>query len=368
MAIKWFSKKKTLAGDTEEKNQTKNEKLPPADIVDDLPGTSVEHHQKSGNAPPSTTASSGEAVSPGSNAQGISNLRQGLSKSRHSFASRIKGLFGGKTALDDDLMEDLEELLITSDVGIPATMALIEKLSAKIHSIRNTDQLKDALITETLPLLTPPNPFCPADMPDPYVVMVVGVNGVGKTTTLGKIAALYRRADKQVLIGAADTFRAAAIEQLTIWAERAQADIVKHKSTADPAAVAYDSVEAAVARGKNVVLIDTAGRLHTQVNLMQELKKIKRAISKKLFGAPHEILLVLDATTGQNALSQADLFHNALGVTDIALTKLDGTAKGGIVIAIGNTLKIPIKYIGVGEQLEDLQLFNPQRYAEALFL
>jgi fused signal recognition particle receptor len=205
------------------------------------------------------------------------------------------------------------------------------------------------------------------DMPEPYVIMVVGVNGVGKTTTVGKIAALYRKANKQVLIGAADTFRAAATEQIDIWASRSQADIVKHQANADPAAVSYDSIEAAIARKKDIVLIDTAGRLHTQVNLMEELKKIKRVITKRLPGAPHEILLILDATTGQNALSQAELFNNALGITDIALTKLDGTAKGGIAIAIGNTFGIPLKYIGVGEALEDMHLFNPQKFMDALF-
>jgi fused signal recognition particle receptor len=297
----------------------------------------------------------------------VNSLRQQLSKTRQSFSFGLKGLLVRKAAFDDKLLEDLEELLITSDIGVKTTMDLMDKLSAKVSTIHNTDQLKDALISEILPLLPSPKPLCPMDMPEPYVIMVVGVNGVGKTTTVGKIAALYRKANKQVLIGAADTFRAAATEQIDIWASRSQADIVKHQANADPAAVSYDSIEAAIARKKDIVLIDTAGRLHTQVNLMEELKKIKRVITKRLPGAPHEILLILDATTGQNALSQAELFNNALGITDIALTKLDGTAKGGIAIAIGNTFGIPLKYIGVGEALEDMHLFNPQKFMDALF-
>ena len=201
----------------------------------------------------------------------------------------------------------------------------------------------------------------------PHVVMVVGVNGVGKTTTIGKLAARQSAAGKKVLIAAADTFRAAAIEQLSIWADRANADIVKHRDKADPAAVAYDSLEAAQARGSDVVFIDTAGRLHTKVNLMEEIKPIKRTVTKKIPGAPHEIILVLDATTGQNALSQANLFNEALDITGLVLTKLDGTAKGGIVVGICSSLKIPLKYIGVGEGIDDLQLFDAHDFVEALF-
>ncbi|HHC24216.1 MAG TPA: signal recognition particle-docking protein FtsY, partial [Desulfobacterales bacterium] len=201
----------------------------------------------------------------------------------------------------------------------------------------------------------------------PHVVMIVGINGVGKTTTIGKLAAKSSDEGKKVLIAAADTFRAAAIEQLVIWAEKAGADIVRHRDNADPAAVAYDGVEAAVARGKDIVFVDTAGRLHTKISLMEELKKIRRALSKKIPDAPHEVLLVLDATTGQNALSQVRLFNNAIGVTGIALTKLDGTAKGGIVVSICSTFDIPLKYIGVGEQLEDLHDFDPALFADALF-
>ena len=201
----------------------------------------------------------------------------------------------------------------------------------------------------------------------PLVVMVVGVNGVGKTTTIGKLAAQYADDGKKVLIAAADTFRAAAVEQLTIWAERSGAEIVRHKSNADPAAVAFDGVEAAMARDMDVVIIDTAGRLHTRINLMEELKKIKRSVSKRYPNAPHETLLVLDATTGQNAISQARLFHESIGVTALALTKLDGTAKGGIVVSICHDLKLPLKYIGIGENIEDLQLFNSEEFVKALF-
>ncbi|MDM8538500.1 signal recognition particle-docking protein FtsY, partial [Desulfobacterales bacterium HSG17] len=200
-----------------------------------------------------------------------------------------------------------------------------------------------------------------------HVIMVLGVNGVGKTTTIGKLAAKYTNNGKKVLIAAADTFRAAAVEQISLWSQKAGADIVKHRENADPAAVAYDGIEAAIARGKDYVIIDTAGRLHTKVNLMEELKKIKRAMGKAMPDAPHEILLVLDATTGQNALSQAKQFHEAIGITGIALTKLDGTAKGGVVISICNTLEIPLKYIGVGETIDDLQIFDPKKFIDALF-
>jgi fused signal recognition particle receptor len=229
------------------------------------------------------------------------------------------------------------------------------------------NQIKSFLKDEILKILEPQPRQPESQLAAPQVIMIVGVNGTGKTTTIGKMAASATASGKKVLIAAADTFRAAAIEQLMIWAERAQAEIVKHKEKADPAAVAFDAVQAAEARGSDLVLIDTAGRLHTKVNLMEELKKIKRAISKKIPDAPHEILLVLDATTGQNALSQAELFNSALGVTGLALTKLDGTAKGGIVIGICNTLKIPLKYIGIGEKIEDLQKFDAAQFVDALF-
>jgi fused signal recognition particle receptor len=293
-------------------------------------------------------------------------LKDQLSKTRKSLSDGFERIFAGKRKIDDDLLEALEELLITSDIGVQTTLALMEKVSST--KISEVDQIKALLKAEILVILEPPESTPPEKPPNsPLVMMIVGVNGTGKTTTIGKLAAKATAAGQKVLIGAADTFRAAAIEQITIWAERAKADIVKHKEMADPAAVAFDAVTAAEARGVDLVLIDTAGRLHTKVNLMEELKKIKRAISKKIPDAPHEILLILDATTGQNALSQAELFHEALGVTGLVLTKLDGTAKGGIVISICDTLKIPLKYIGIGEKIEDLQRFDAAQFVDALF-
>jgi fused signal recognition particle receptor len=292
-------------------------------------------------------------------------LKDQLSKTRKTFSVGFDKIFAGKKRVDDDLLEELEELLITSDIGVQTALTLIEKISSS--KITDVDQIKSLLKDEILSILQPPASAPEESVSSPRVIMVVGVNGTGKTTTIGKLAAKASASGKKVLIAAADTFRAAAIEQLMIWAERANADIVKHKEMADPAAVAFDAVAAASARGADMVLIDTAGRLHTKVNLMEELKKIKRTISKRIPDAPHEVLLVLDATTGQNALSQAQLFNDAIGITALALTKLDGTAKGGIVISICNTLKIPLKYIGIGEKIEDLQKFDATQFVEALF-
>jgi len=297
----------------------------------------------------------------------FNRLKKGLSKTRKVLSTDINDLFAGNRKIDDALLEELEELLITSDMGVRTTMDLIENISKKSSEISGADQLKQALKENILALLNSEKP-CPQKITaGPLVIMVIGVNGVGKTTTIGKLAAKFVASGEKVIIAAADTFRAAAVEQLAIWAQRAGVEIVKHKEMSDPAAVAYDGIEAALARGADVVLVDTAGRLHTRKNLMEELKKIKRAISKKLPEAPHEILLVLDATTGQNALSQAELFNDALDVTGIALTKLDGTAKGGIVVSICSTLEIPLKYIGIGEKIEDLQEFDSVRFVNALF-
>ena len=295
----------------------------------------------------------------------LRRLKNRLAKTRKTFSNGFDKIFAGKKRIDDDVLEELEELLITSDIGVQTALTLIEKIASS--KITDADQIKSLLKAEILSILQPGTSEPEQSMPAPRVIMVVGVNGTGKTTTIGKLAAKASASGKKVLIAAADTFRAAAIEQLMIWAERAQADIVKHKEMSDPAAVAFDAVEAALARGADMVFIDTAGRLHTKVNLMEELKKIKRTISKRMAGAPHEVLLILDATTGQNALSQAQLFNNALGITALALTKLDGTAKGGIVISICNTLKIPLKYIGIGETIEDLEEFDATQFVEALF-
>jgi len=294
-------------------------------------------------------------------------LRRGLAKTRDLLTTDLEELFTRKKQIDDELLEDLEEILITSDIGVQAAMDLIERVSGKTSIIDNAATLKTVLKDEILSSLEERQTMPAEIRAKPHVIMVIGVNGVGKTTTIGKLAAKYSAVGKKVLIAAADTFRAAAIEQLAIWAQRSGADFVKHKDGADPAAVAFDGIEAARARGADVVLVDTAGRLHTKVNLMEELKKIKRSVSKKLPDAPHEILLVLDATTGQNALSQAKMFDEALNITGIALTKLDGTAKGGIVVSIYNSLNIPLRYIGVGENIEDLQDFEPRQFVDALF-
>ncbi len=298
----------------------------------------------------------------------FSRLKYGLSKTRNTFSTGLDRIFSGSKKKDDDLLEEIEELLITSDVGVQTTMSLMEKMGENTSDISDADSLKQKLRAEILSVIqkgqTRKGKIA---LVKPEVIMVVGVNGVGKTTTIGKLSARFKDQGKKVLIVAADTFRAAAGEQLAIWAERSGAQIVRHRDGADPASVAYDGVEAAIARGIDVVLVDTAGRLHTKVNLMEELKKIRRTIAKKLPDAPHEILMVLDATTGQNALTQARLFHDAIGLTSIALTKLDGTAKGGIVIGICDALKVPLDYIGVGEKIDDLQEFQPEQFVEALF-
>ncbi len=293
-------------------------------------------------------------------------LRNGLAKTRKLLSTDIEELFAGNRKVDEELLEELEELLITSDIGIQTTMDLIQSLTKKSLTISTADQLKKTLKEKIISILGREIPESQKIEAKPYVIMVIGVNGVGKTTTIGKLASKFMASGEKVLIAAADTFRAAAVEQLEIWAERAGAEIVKHKEMADPSAVVYDGIEAAIARNMDIVLIDTAGRLHTRKNLMEELKKVRRTISKKIPEAPHEILLILDATTGQNALSQAKLFNEALGVTGIALTKLDGTAKGGIVVSICSTLEIPLQYIGIGEKIDDLQEFDPIQFVNAL--
>ncbi len=294
-------------------------------------------------------------------------LRKRMSKTRKGLSSGLENVFAGKKALTEELLEELEELLITSDMGVETTMDLIDQIRKKAKKVSTVQELTSVLKDSIVARLHPEPADTSSPAAKPHVIMVIGVNGVGKTTTIGKLAARFTADGKKVLIVAADTFRAAAIEQLTIWAERAGTDIVKHKANSDPAAVAFDGVEAALARGIDVVIVDTAGRLHTKVNLMEELKKIKRALSKKLPDAPHETLLVLDATTGQNAVSQAKQFNDALEISSLALTKLDGTAKGGIVVSICDTLQIPLKYIGIGEQIEDLQDFDAARFVDALF-
>lgn len=294
-------------------------------------------------------------------------LRQGLFKTRKSLVDETEKLARGRK-VDDALLDEFEELLIMADVGPLASGAITGALKSRVREdrIRNEHDLREAFKDEVRKILRPGHRvMCAGE--DPYVVLAVGVNGVGKTTTIGKLARRFTDHGFSVTLAAADTFRAAAIEQLEIWADRAGAQIVKHKSGSDPAAVAYDAVASAKSRNSDIVIIDTAGRLHTKSNLMEELKKIRRVVSKEKPSAPHEILLVVDATSGQNAINQAKMFNDAVGVTGIALAKLDGTAKGGIILAINKELNIPVKLIGVGEAVEDLQDFEPGEFVDALF-
>ena len=297
-------------------------------------------------------------------------LRNGLSKTRASFTGRLDRLFLGKKEITEELLDDLEEILFTSDIGVATTQELIDSVQEKVarKELKDTDKLKIALRDQILAFLDVGAEEHPLPKTgEPLVIMVVGVNGVGKTTTIGKAAHRFRAEGKEVLLVAADTFRAAAVEQLTIWGERVGAGVVSQGSGADPSAVAFDGLTAAVSRKVDVVLVDTAGRLHTKINLMEELQKIHRVIGRKLPGAPHEVWLVLDATTGQNAISQAEMFNKTLGVSSIILTKLDGTAKGGIVVGISRELGIPIRFIGIGEQIDDLRVFNPEDFVQAIF-
>jgi len=297
-------------------------------------------------------------------------LRNRLSKTRRGFVSRVDQLLLGKKEIDEDLLDELEEILVTSDIGVQTTMALLDSVREKVErkDLSKPEELKEALQSEILSFLkAQPKPDRAVPQGRPHVIMVVGVNGTGKTTTIGKLAARHVKEGKRVLLIAGDTFRAAAVEQLEIWAERVGADVVRHKGKADPSAVVYDGIQAAKSRGVDVVIIDTAGRLHTKVNLMEELKKIRRTVTRQFPGAPHETLLVLDATTGQNAISQAQLFSETLEITGIALAKLDGTAKGGVVVGICNSLGLPLQYIGLGEKMDDLQEFDADVFVKALF-
>ena len=294
-------------------------------------------------------------------------LKKGLFKTKKSLVEDTEKLAKGRK-VDDALLEEFEELLIMSDVGPQASSDITEALREKVKQdkIKNERDLREAFQEEVGKILKEGHKvMCAGE--NPYVILTIGVNGVGKTTTIGKLARRFTDHGFTVMLAAADTFRAAAIEQLDIWADRAGAYIVKHKSGSDPAAVAFDAVQSAKSKDVDVVIIDTAGRLHTKSNLMEELKKIKRVVSKEKSSAPHEILLVVDATSGQNAITQAKIFNEAVGVTGLALTKLDGTAKGGIIIAINKELDIPVKLIGVGEAVEDLQDFEPEEFVKALF-
>ncbi|MEM7163328.1 MAG: signal recognition particle-docking protein FtsY [Bacteroidota bacterium] len=302
------------------------------------------------------------------------SLDKGLEKTKSSIFGKISRAVAGKSKVDDEVLDNLEEVLVTSDVGVNTTLKIIERIEERVARDKyiGTDELNSILKDEIANLLEENNTVDLAkfEIPqteEPYVIMVVGVNGVGKTTTIGKLAHQFKKQGKSVMLGAADTFRAAAVDQLKIWSERVDVPIVQQGMGADPASVAFDTVQSAAAAGTDVVIIDTAGRLHNKVNLMNELTKIKRVVQKHIESAPHEILLVLDGSTGQNAFEQAKQFSAATEITALAITKLDGTAKGGVVIGISDQLKVPVKYIGVGEQMEDLQIFNRHEFVDSLF-
>lgn len=303
------------------------------------------------------------------------NLDKGLEKTKQSFFSKLARSIVGKSKVDSDVLDNLEEILISSDVGVDTTLKIIERIEARVarDKVLGTDELNSVLRHEIGQLLSENNTSdsiefdVPKTEHTPYVIMVVGVNGVGKTTTIGKLANQFKKINKKVVLGAADTFRAAAVDQLIIWSERVGVEIVHQGMGADPAAVAFDTLQSAKSQNADVVIIDTAGRLHNKVNLMNELSKIKRVMEKVVPGSPHEILLVLDGSTGQNAYEQARQFSLATDINALAITKLDGTAKGGVVIGISDQMKIPVKYIGVGEGIDDLQVFNKTEFVDSLF-
>jgi fused signal recognition particle receptor len=302
------------------------------------------------------------------------SLDKGLEKTKTSFFSKLGKAVAGKSKVDDDVLDNLEEVLVTSDVGVETTLKIIERIEKRVSEDKyvGTDELNSILREEIAALLSETHVgeatdfAIPADK-KPYVIMVVGVNGVGKTTTIGKLAYQFKRQGMSVVLGAADTFRAAAIDQLQVWADRVDVPIIKQKMGSDPASVAYDTLSSAVTQDADVVLIDTAGRLHNKVNLMNELGKVKRVMQKVIPDAPHDVLLVLDGSTGQNAFEQAKQFTKATEVTSLAVTKLDGTAKGGVVIGISDQFQVPVKYIGVGERIEDLQVFNKYEFVDSFF-
>ena len=296
-------------------------------------------------------------------------LKKGLSKTHANLVGRIDSLVLGKKQIDANTLEELEEILITADIGVATAVELISMLEQRLkrNELKDGGTLKKALKEEILARLLKQAAPLDTSSASPYVILIIGVNGVGKTTTIGKLASRFILEGKRVILAAGDTFRAAAAEQLEIWGKRAGADVIRHKEGADPSAVVFDACKAAIARKCDILIVDTAGRLHTKVNLMEEMKKIRRILGREIPGAPHETLLILDAATGQNAISQAKLFKESADVSGIALTKLDGTAKGGIVVAVSNEFKIPVRFIGVGESVDDLREFDPAQFVEALF-
>ena len=356
----------TLEADRAPKPET-----PPASLTAPEPGEEAPTQApgREETAPASMAAEDREDTGEGPEAvrqKRFRRLRERLSRTREALSGGLDRIFRGRKVVDAELLEELEELLITADLGVETSLFLIQALEDKLRRRELSDvaRLKAALQAEMVGLLT--SPAQEDRRARPWVVLLVGINGVGKTTTIAKLAHRDRHQGLTTLLVAADTFRAAAVEQLEIWGERVGAAVVKQKTGADPAAVVFDGLAAALARGADTVYVDTAGRLHTKVNLMEELKKIHRTAAKKIPGAPHEVLLILDATTGQNALSQARLFHEAVGVTGLILTKMDGTAKGGVALAVVHETGIPLKYIGVGEAMEDLRPFDAEAFVEAI--
>jgi fused signal recognition particle receptor len=384
--MKWFKRKNKVTPEVTEEIPQKEEQLHDF-IPDEVPEAETEAAVKDlmetteGGSEPTELAreeilSRNETVPEAPQGQAVvekgrffRRLQERLQKTREQLSNRVDRLVFGKKTIDVDLLDELEEVLITSDLGVRTTQVLLQKVTERIkrEELKDPAKLREHLREEIQGLLTVPSEPLDFQAARPFVIMVIGVNGVGKTTTIGKLAHQLKREGLKVMLAAADTFRAAAVEQLTLWAERVDVPIIRQKSGSDPSAVAFDAIDAALARDMDVVLLDTAGRMHTKINLMEELKKVQRVLTKKIPDAPHEVLLVLDASTGQNALSQARLFKEGIGVTGLILTKLDGTAKGGIVAAICDELKLPVRYIGIGETLEDLRPFDPEEFSHALF-
>ena len=341
----------------------------PEDLPDEQETVTDEH--KAAEQPAEAQPSLSTSSQPEKKKSFFSRLSDKLSRTRESFTYQIENIFYGEREIDKDALDNLEEILITADLGVAASQEIIEHARKKVNrkELDNLDALKNELKQKILAYLTDYQADASLVMPEsgPFVIMVVGVNGVGKTTTIGKIAHKFIRSGHSVMLVAGDTFRAAAVSQLKIWGERNNVHVMAQKDGADPSSVVFDGMAYAQSKGYDVVLVDTAGRLHTSSNLMEELKKIKRVMTKKLPGAPHEVLLVLDATTGQNALSQAKFFTEAVGVTGLTITKLDGTAKGGILVNLCREMKLPVRFIGIGEQIEDLRDFDPEDFVNALF-
>jgi fused signal recognition particle receptor len=390
--IKWFTRKSKVAREAPEESiqeDDRPEETAPEEILESvgevaegnrtevfIKGTDGPEAEPSLEIPPAETgdeeplaAEEPSADTAREKGRFFKRLRERLQKSREQLSHRIDRLVFGKKTIDLDLLDELEEILITSDLGVHTTQLLLKKVTEKIkrQELKDPQKLREQMREEIQTLVSLPAKPIDYHADRPFVIMVIGVNGVGKTTTIGKLACRLKREGLKVMLVAADTFRAAAIEQLSLWGERADVPVVRQKRGSDPSAVAFDAIDAAQARDIDVVILDTAGRMHTKVNLMEELKKVQRVVNKRIPAAPHEILLVLDASTGQNALSQARLFKEGIGVTGLVLTKLDGTAKGGIVVAICDELKLPVRFIGIGESLEDLRPFDPEEFTLALF-